>query len=66
MTLLTENEQNTSTVKFANGKKIIIAPQMPNTKKELQQRYQIAFFTSAAVASGKKEAREAKDAFIKK
>lgn len=66
VTLLTENEQNTSTVKFANGKKIIIAPQMPNTKKELQQRYQIAFFTSAAVASGKKEAREAKDAFIKK
>lgn len=66
VTLLAENEQNPSSIKFANGKKVVIAPQVLNTKKELQQRYQIAFFTSAEVARGIEEARAAKDEFINK
>ncbi|CEK09523.1 S1C family serine protease [Legionella hackeliae] len=47
---LTSEPQKPSSVKFANGKMLVIAPETQSTRQELQQRYQIAFFTSPQVA----------------
>ncbi|CDZ77048.1 Serine protease Do-like HtrA [Legionella massiliensis] len=49
--ILTADPSKPSSILFENGKRLVIAPEADKeTKKRLQQRYQIAFFTSPSAA----------------
>ncbi|WP_019215488.1 S1C family serine protease [Legionella tunisiensis] len=47
---LTKNATKASLVKFANGKELVIAPEVDKVRDVLKSKYQIAFFTSPQVA----------------
>lgn len=49
--LLSKNANKPSEIKFANGRVLVIAPEIAKvTRDELKKRYQIAFFTSPQIA----------------